>query len=228
MSLVHPNSLSATLDAVNEELFLGRTIPRKEREEVALWIAGRQGQPGAYADMFAPTAEEMRTSIRLFTGEQAASSSAARHILGEETCRALILLKVSQGEVRAALERASEGMAQRLTSSRDAAAGMYCCARCTVALWRHLAVGGLPAVEGEKWLAAGMRTLKAHRDDDGRWRRFPFFWTLLGLSEIAARAAQAELRYAAGACERYLTRARASDRFAGRRRTLAERVLAGL
>ncbi len=228
MSLVHPNSLSATLDAVNEEFFFNRTIPRKEREQVALWIAARQGKPGAYAGMFAPTAEEMRTSIRLFTGEQAASSAAARHILGEEACRALILLKVSQGEVRAALERASEGMAQRLTSSRDAAAGMYCCARCTVALWRHLAVGGLAAVDREQWLAAGMRTLKAHRNDDGRWRTFPFFWTLLALSEIAARGAQAELHYAAEPCERYLARARGTDRFARRRRTLVERVLARL
>jgi hypothetical protein len=101
---------------------------------------------------------------------------------------------------------------------------MYCCGGCSVALWRHLAVGGLE--DAERRLAAGMRALKSHRKGDGRWQRFPFYYTLLALSEIDLPAAVREMRYAAPSCERVLKRSAKGDRFDRRRRLLAERVLA--
>jgi hypothetical protein len=175
--------------------------------------------------MFAPTEEEMKSRLRLFTGEAVVSGGGARHILGEEACRALILLRVSSGEVQEALERASRGMTARLLSSPDRARGMYCCARCSVALWRHLAVGGLEEAHPERWLRAGVDTLKQHRRGDGRWRRFPFHYTALALTDMDMRAAVEELRYAAPVCEKLLKRKGTGDVFAQRRRALAERVL---
>jgi hypothetical protein len=103
-------------------------------------------------------------------------------------------------------------------------AGMYCCGACSVALWRHIAAGGLPKESGR--LARGLQSLRAHRTEDGRWRRFPDFYTLLALTEIDLPAARRELRYAVPRCERYLKRRPTADRYAQRRRRVAERVLA--
>ena len=70
-----------------------------------------------------------------------------------------------------------------------------------------------------------MQYLREHRDGRGRWRRFPFYYTLLALLEIPGRGATSEMRYAAPVLERMLTRAGRADRFALRRRAVAERIL---
>jgi hypothetical protein len=102
--------------------------------------------------------------------------------------------------------------------------GTYCCGKCSVALWRHLAAGGLE--RPERHLAAAMEGLRRSRDGAGRWRRFPFHYTLLALSEIALPAAVEEMRYAAPTLERLLARRQADGPFERRRRVVAERILA--
>jgi hypothetical protein len=225
MKLLYVRSLARTLDALNEVFFAGRSLLRSEGVEVAKWIAGRQGKPGSYADMFAPTRTDYREGIRLFTGERIRSGAGTGHILGEEACRALILLNVPLVKVSDALSRATLGITKRLASSEasGAARGTFCCATCTCSLWRHLAAGGLN--DSERRLASGMKTLKSHRLGDGRWKRFPFYYTLLALSETDIPSATAEMRYAAPACERSLRRSPRDDRFTRRRRLLAERIL---
>jgi hypothetical protein len=151
------------------------------------------------------------------------------HVLGEEACRALILLDMPLASVRDALGRATAGMIERLRAAEQRERnmgrpwlGQYCCAKCTAALWRHLAAGGLE--DRERHLAAGVATLGACRDGVGRWCRFPFHYTLLALSEIELPAAVEEMRYAAPVLERSLRRP-AADPYTARRRALAERVL---
>jgi hypothetical protein len=68
--LIRRNSLSETVDAVNEAFFLGQAIPPRERREVAKWIAARQGLPGAYGELFAGFDAERTFGIRVFTGER--------------------------------------------------------------------------------------------------------------------------------------------------------------
>jgi len=224
MNLVHSSSLAKTLDAINEAFFYGKQLTTAEKEAAADWLAGRQGLPRAYAGMFAPTEQDFKAGLTLFTGEKIATRAGLAHILGEETCRALMLLKSSRADIRNALERASQGIAARLSSC--AIPGTYCCGKCSVALWRHLAVGGLPEIHLERWLEAGLKTLTQHRDSSGRWGRFPSYYTLLALSEIDLLSARNEMRYAAPICERLLKRAANNDHFAQRRRILAERILA--
>lgn len=117
MDLLHTNSLASTIDAVNEALFFGKHIPRVEARRIARWIAGRQGLPGSYANMFAPTPRDYAEGIQLFTGERISSGAATGHILGEEACRTLLLLRDSSGAVREALDRATRSMGQRLNES---------------------------------------------------------------------------------------------------------------
>lgn len=117
MKLLHPQSLSETLSATSEALFFREPIPSDEEHRVAQWIASRQGLPGSYSGMFAPTEKDYADGIRLFTGERIASGAATGHILGEEACRTLLLLKVGEPDVRQALERAARSMDSTLTAS---------------------------------------------------------------------------------------------------------------
>jgi hypothetical protein len=73
-----------------------------------------------------------------------------------------------------------------------------------------------------------VRLLREHRDGSGRWRRFPFYYALLALSEMDGRKAVEEIRYAAPGLERMLRRSARGGRYDRRRRALAERVLARL
>lgn len=119
MELFNPQSLASTIDAVNDALFFGRHIPKNEASRVAIWLADRQGLSESYAGMFAPTSKDFSEGIRLFTGERISSGAATGHILGEESCRALILLDVDLEKTRAALGRASRSMEDRLSQSES-------------------------------------------------------------------------------------------------------------
>ena len=117
MKLLDARSLAGTIDATSDALFFGRRIPRDEARRVAMWLAGRQGLPGSYAGMFAPMPRDCAQGIRLFTGERISSGAATGHILGEEACRALLLLDVDLQKARSALDRATRSMDERLTDS---------------------------------------------------------------------------------------------------------------
>jgi hypothetical protein len=100
---------------------------------------------------------------------------------------------------------------------------MFCCGTCDPALWRHIAVGGLKGEED--WVRFGVGAMKNHRDQKGKWRRFPFFYSLLALLEFDFLDAVKEMRYAASECESFLSRARGSSVTTLRRTAVAERVL---
>jgi hypothetical protein len=78
----------------------------------------------------------------------------------------------------------------------------------------------------EERLTAGMAALRARRTDDGRWRRFPFYYTLLALSEMNLGPALDEMRYTAPLLERYVKKKVTDSRFSERRHIICERILA--
>lgn len=92
-----------------------------------------------------------------------------------------------------------------------------------MSVWRHISVGGLS--KSQERLAGGLQYLREHRDGKGRWRRFPFYYTLLALTEIPGPRANSEIRYVAAGLERLLKRRAGDGRFDLRRRTVAERIL---
>ncbi|MBK7090405.1 MAG: hypothetical protein IPH59_01580 [bacterium] len=220
---IYPNSLAKTVESVEEAFFFGEKSPQTTRDQVARWIATRQGLDGSYADMFAPTPFDMKNGIRLFTGERVQPSASLRHVSGEEACRAMVHLNSKSKEAKAALARATAGMTARLNDVESNKHGMFCCGTCDPALWRNITSGGLH--KSDRWLSSGMKALKAHRDDQGRWRRFPFFFTLLALVEIDLKAARDEMKYAAPKCESYIARNKGTRPIIKRRLAVAERVL---
>ncbi len=221
------NSLAAVVDRLEEKRYFGLRIPSVDLTVAARQIASRQGLPGSYAGMFAPTALDFRRGMRVFTGEPVRSGAATAHILGEECCRLLLKFDVRDQQVSTALARAEAGMQERVRSWERPQAehvGFYCCGICTASFWRHLAAGGLdrPSLR----FRDGLRVLADCRSDNGRWRRFPFFYTLLALTEMGEPAAKKELRWAAPAAEHSLKALRGTGRYTRRRRAVLEKALA--
>ena len=202
--LIDRTSLSQTVDAINAAHVAGRTLTAGERAEVARWIAGRQGLPGAYADTFAGFPSERSKGIVLFTGERITSAS-ARHILGEEASRALRQLRVRDPNVTRALERADSGLMRCLERAekdpRNGNPGLFCCGKCSVGVWRNLLAGGLD--RQEERLHRGASHLRAMHDGEHQWRN-SFRYTVLALSEMDSAEANKELKHAAPALERVL------------------------
>jgi hypothetical protein len=224
--LIDRTSVSQTVDAINAAHFEGRTPAAAERRQAAQWIAARQGLPGCYANTFAGFPAERSRGIALFTGERIASAS-ARHILGEEASRALRWLKVRDRSVAAALAAADDGLmrclARAAADPRNGNPGLYCCGKCSVGLWRNLLAGGLD--RQDERLHRGAAHLRSMRDGEHGWRRFPFWYTVLALSEMDVDEARAELKYAAPALERTASRPVPSAVYARRRHELAARTL---
>lgn len=211
-----------TLDTINETFFFNRPLSQRQRKEISHQIArlqGRSPHPSSFTG-FALKDHEQRHGIRLFTGEKLRTQHPAVDILGVEACRALLLLGVDSDEIRIALSRAEKGLA-------DACFVGECilgeCAHANVSVWRYLAVGGLD--DAANRISRYMDALSAHRDDKGRWRRFPFYYTLLALSELDHPAAQREIRYVAPTCERKLGRYQRKDVISTRRRIIMKRIL---
>ncbi len=224
--LINRASLSQTVDAINAAHFDGRTLTAAERGQVARWIAARQGLPGAYGGTFAGFPSERSRGIVLFTGERIASAS-ARHILGEEASRALRQLRVRDSKAARALECADSGLMRCLERAaedpRSSNPGLFCCGKCSVGLWRNLLAGGLD--RREERLRRGASHLRSMRDGTHQWRRFPFWYTVLALSEMDNAESRAELKHASPALERAANRAVPSAVYGRRRHELAVRTL---
>jgi hypothetical protein len=224
MTVVDTSSVALSVDAINEALFYERKLTQPQRQSAARFIAARQGQPGAYHGLFAPLPGEPCKSLKLFTGEAITSWAGSAHILGQEAYRALLLLDVPASEVQAATERAAGAMGPRLADPENASRGMYCCGKCSASVWRVISAGGYHISPG--FIERGLKRLAELRDGAGRWRVFPYWYTLLALVEMDSKAAVSELRYAAPLLERCVARPPRAGVSAQRRHTLAQRALA--
>jgi hypothetical protein len=127
----------------------------------------------------------------------------------------LRLLNVKKPAIRNAMERAESriitGVADNFGRKKSDFAsltrlkpGMFCCMKCSTALWRHLLARGKG--KHADFLSAGLKALKSDRDGEGGWRDWPFTYTLSALIEWGTDEARGELEYAAPACERELKR----------------------
>jgi hypothetical protein len=217
--MIHdPNSLMKTVDNINERFLNNNIISGEEGLEAARWIVSRQGKKGAYRSMFAPTESDFQQGIRVFTGERLVSAS-ARHIMGQEAARAAWLLGKQDSIVREAYDQATGWMHDAPDFQRT---GTFCCGRCTLAFWRHFWVGNFN--NKERQISKGLEWMKNLRLGDGKWRRFPFFYTIYTLSELELESAKAELRYARPVMEKYVKRAR-KDVYSQRKVLIIEKVL---
>lgn len=229
MVFLDETSLAKTVENVNESLFFAIPIPKPDQEKVTQWIAGLLGVKGSYRGLFAPTPKDFATPATLLMGETLNSGASTAHILGEESMQILKKIPSTNPEVKKALERAqdiTESFVREHEALQGHRAGMFCCGKCSVAYWRSLSSGCLP--NSEERLAMGLKTLKTLRDGTGKWRRFPFYYTLLALSDIDHPGVQEEFRYSIRPIERMLKKTTASNKYYLRRKRLAEKILSKL
>lgn len=219
MNVLDTQSLQNTVDHINEALLFGQEIPAEEKLAAARWIASRQGGRGAYRGSFAPTEQDFEQGIHCFSGEKLVYAS-ARHILGEEAARAAWLLGGQDPDVRTAYTQATSWMDEVLSTHTN---GTFCCGRCTIAFWRHLWAGEFE--EKERFLSQGLQALRDARQGDGKWVRYPFYYTLYTLVDIDLPPVVHELKYARPAMEKALKYTR-SDSFSRRRQVILEKALA--
>ncbi len=226
MKHVVKNSLSRTLDNVNDSIFFGQKISRSEKENISSYISSRFDLPHSYRGLFAPEKGDRKGGVNFFTGEPIKSGASIAHILSEESIRILKLMNSKTAGSRDTLKKSTFRLTEMLSESEDKGciSGKYCCGYCSSALWRNLAA--IKISDTERLLDSGMKYLKASRTGSGQWRNFPFYHTALVLTEIETTEAKNELRYAAPAFERAMKRKQnVSRRFQDRRSILAERVL---
>jgi hypothetical protein len=227
MQYVIENSLSRTIDNVNDAFFSGQKINKSEKEKVSKYISTRFDLPRSYRGLFAPDKGDRIGTVNFFTGEPIKSGVSIAHILSEDSIRVLKLMNSKKAGPRDVLKESTVRLREMLAKHEEAGyiPGMFCCGNCSTALWQNLAA--LKISDTERLLDAGMKYLKASRTGTGQWRNFPFYQTALVLTEIETTKAKKELKYAAPAFERAMKRKQnVSRKFQKRLSILAERVLA--
>jgi len=213
-----PESLQETLWRLEEVRQGFRTKSHTDVQEALEWVLSRQGLHGSYFNLFMPTNQDLSQGVRLLTGERMLSNAGTRHVLGEEALRTVIVWKLGSSS---AVKHALKGFNDLLEAG--AKGGSWCCYTCTTAFLRTLAV-----TKPDKWdriLEKGLNRIKKARTADGRWHGFPFYHTLLTLSEMDTPSAQAELRHASKIAERLLKRYHNDDRISRFRRLGLEAAL---
>jgi hypothetical protein len=216
-----PPSLRLTLDAIDEALFYRRPLTPVEREEFTLQILSRQMQAGPRAGMFSHGAAEREGAPRLFSGERLHTLLAAHHSLLIDSTRILTLLGEKTGAVTRAIELANLKMETRCYAGFCAVGE---CRHLTIAFMRYL-IASQPSGD-EQRLGTFFSQLSGQRDGQGRWGSFPFYYTLLMLSESDHLLAARERQYAAPACAALRERPWKEDSVSERRRTILEKAQA--
>ena len=204
--ILDSDSLQETLWRLEEARYGFRSKSDANVSEALDWILSRQGLPESYRNrLFAPTEQDFRQGLRLLTGEQIRTRAALMHILGEEALRATIIWghKFSQ-PVKKAL--------QMFDHIHEAAhnSGRYCCYKCTIAFLRALTV--VKPIDWNKTLTKGLSEIRKARTDNGRWKGYPFYYTLLMLSELDLPSAYDELEHAHKAAEKLINKYAGNDR----------------
>ncbi len=224
MSLLNRSSLYKTVDNVNEALFYNKPISKKEANEIISWISGRLDTKHSYNHSFGLTDYDLNHPVYTFTGERLLCAS-MRHIMAEESSRVMIKLSEITGTKSPALEKTTDIFSKMLDNYRSYGKpeGTFCCGACTIGLWRHLNAGGLK--KHQRSLPDGILALHGSRDESGKWGRYPFYYTLLALSEINDDSAIKEINYAMPACERAFKRLHKKGKFAKRRYDLLMRIM---
>lgn len=220
MIFVRPTSLAATLDTAAEAFFYQKPIPTAHREETASMLISRQIHSGSNSGFFIPFAAETETQSRLFSGEQLNTDFARSHIQLIESARVLNLLGMDNLAVTQSIRVADQRMST-LCYSKFCPKGE--CKSLTIAYMRYLT--SCNASDSGTRLNSFLTKLANHRDGKGKWRGFPYYYTLLMLSEVDDPLATQELQYAAPLCEKQRGRIGSADPISNRRQAIITKVL---
>jgi hypothetical protein len=218
--IIYPTSLSATIESASECFLHQQPLNNLQSEEITSLLVGRQVLSGKNAAFFLPFTSEKETQPRLFTGEPLRTDFAYRHIQMIEATRLIVLLGIENVAVQHSISRSEQCM-DASCYSKFCAKGE--CKAISIAYMRYLAC--FAHKDPDSKLPHFLTHLGSSRDGKGRWRGFPFFYTLLMLTELDDAVASQEIEYAAPACEKWLDQLDTPDHFSIRRRHILSYVL---
>jgi hypothetical protein len=199
---VMENSLYQTVTDAAAHLFLGGTFVPAERDELAAWILAHQNRQRGFS--FYPMVAERERGIRLLSGERLQTTLAADNAVEMETLRLLALIQPHAPQVQR-LFQAAERRLSGVCYGRVCSKGE--CAHASLSVLRYHTARGAERSAG--MIRRGLEALRGDRTGTGKWRSFPFYYTLLWLAELPDgldEGARVELSYARGRCERLLSR----------------------
>lgn len=219
-----------------DELSLGRTVERIEGHLIAegeraseecvakavAWLVARQATSGWRRGMFEPLPTDFDVGTRLATGERLRTRLATWNVLSHEAVRLIHQLAPGAAAAQEAAARALSTFRQHCYARHHCAIGE--CAHSAISYLRLVASIG--DCEDKAWVDAELATIRRHRSDTGRWKRFPFYYTLFVLLDLPGDIAREELRHAVPACLRVRNRLGPLQTVTARRADVIERVLA--
>jgi hypothetical protein len=219
------NSLSDVVDEINHSIFFKEPIKIKRKKNLADWISSRMHQIGSYSGLFAPTEKDFNDPIQTFTGEAVTSYAGKAHLLGEEALNALIALNVHSKDIDDAIDDAANIVNNLIKrdETENEYCGFFCCGKCTVSYWRNLINERLP--HSKERLAQGLINLEQNRDQKGRWKRFPFYYTAYVLDEMPMDTIKNQLEYIMPVLQRVSRRKFSSDKYGIRRKYIVKTLL---
>jgi hypothetical protein len=215
MITIRPTNLAATLDSTADALFYQQPIPDAIRKDVVTLLISRQVRSGSNSGFFIPFSTESAHPSRLFSGEPLKTGFARRHFQLIEAARVLNLLEMDGSLVTESIQ-VSEQRMNSMCYSQFCSKGE--CKTLTVAYMRYLTCSALK--DAPSRLSALLSKLVAHHDGKGKWNGFPYFYTLMMLSEADDPLATAELQYAAVLSKRLPASLTATDLISRRRQAI--------
>jgi len=189
-------SLIKDIDFLNEHLFYNKPLPKRFSDPIIERFLSRQIQYGNSIGQFSLTPNDYLEGSILFTGEKLHTKLAIRSITGQEICRHISLFASKNEKTELVLELADKWLT-------DSCFAEFCstgeCCHSTIGFMRYL--NTLKCHNYESILINFIELLAQHRNKKTGWDKFPFYYTLLVLSEINLPEARNELSFALPLCE---------------------------
>ena len=191
--------LTHAVSCLQDSLLFNQPLPKSEQEQVLQTIRSSFNPDKPYLG-FVPEKFEKKQGLQIPGGEKMHTMFGAFNVLGLEAARLLRIF--GQDET---LENILPEIEKRIKASCfSSACTKGECAHATIALWRYQAAGGLS--ENLNILDQQLQNLQTRRQTFGYWKGFPFYYTLLTLTELQNPLAEAELKAVEEACSRRLKR----------------------
>jgi hypothetical protein len=199
MNITDEGILYKTITNAAMFLFNGGSYTPSENVILTRWILSHQNRYKGF--IFYPTQADRENGIRLFSGEKPKTNFLADNAVELETLRILALIQPEAPEVQQVLQKAYERLF-RLCFANGCTQGE--CAHASIAFMRYLTAYNVNGSSDK--FGQTLEILKQKRSGDGKWHDFPFFFTLLWLTDLPYSFAYDELSYSHDHCKRLLVK----------------------
>ena len=173
-------SIARTIDQFNGlEIVHPRSISKEDIQSVVDFLLQNQNKIGSNQGTFKLSASDY--TLSLFTGEKLQTKLAVKNILTHEATRILKVSGVKNTNVILAIGLAEHWMFNSCYATEFCTIGE--CKHQSIGFLRYLAING-GIKHNPLRILSYIKLLEKNRGNNDRWEGYPFYYTLLTLSEI--------------------------------------------